>query len=421
MGCTPYCTPLLLGIRGRMKIHLHELMYLIGRIYFTIKKQLSKKLPMKKLHLLLLTGSMLLSQIVCGQITSPSPYCAAGYDDMGGTFAVDHHISNVTLGTLNNTTGSTQYTGAHYAYYNTVTAPNLTKGSSYPLSVTHDGGTTIHFLAVYIDFNHNNDFSDAGERVLQYTINGPSIPNPATATVAIPATAATGVTRMRVMVFEDDNYTWTLASTNATPCTADATGTFDWGETEDYNVNLVAATASCDTVTGLTLSAITGSSAHMAWTAVTGSAGYQYIVNTTAASPTTSGTNTTATSANATGLLAGTVYYAHVRDSCGVGSFSAWVNKQFTTSVGVNDVTLQNAATLSVHPNPVSNLLTINVDGNAGSTGVADIVDVTGRLLLHTDINGNTQLIDVSTLQSGVYLLRYNDGINTSVVRFVKQ
>jgi hypothetical protein len=97
------------------------------------------------------------------------------------------------------------------------------------------------------------------------------------------------------------------------------------------------------------------------------------------------------------------------------------VNKQFTTSVGVNDVTLQNAATVSAHPNPVSNLLTINVDGNAGSTGVADIVDVTGRLLLHTDINGNSQHIDVSTLQSGVYLLRYNDGINTSVVRFVKQ
>ena len=49
MGCTPYCTPLLLGIRGRMKIHLHELMYLIGRIYFTIKKQLSKKITNEKI------------------------------------------------------------------------------------------------------------------------------------------------------------------------------------------------------------------------------------------------------------------------------------------------------------------------------------------------------------------------------------
>ncbi len=375
---------------------------------------------MRKLHLLLLAGSMLLSQVVCGQITSPSPYCAAGYDDAAG-FAVDHHISNVTLGTLNNTSGSTQYAGAHYAYYNTVTAPNLTKGNSYPLSITHDGGTTIHFVAVYIDFNHNNDFTDAGERVLQYTINGAgTIPNPATATVAIPTTAATGVTRMRVMVFEDDNYTWTLGSTNATPCTADATGSFDWGETEDYNVNLVGSVATCDTVTGLTLSSITGTTAHMAWTAVTGSAGYQYIVNTTVASPTTSGTNTTATSANASGLLAGTIYYAHVRDSCGVGSFSAWVNKKFTTSVGINDVAEAHEALLNVYPNPVSNTLTVQVNGIVNGNASLQIVDVTGRTLLAAGGITNTNAIDVSALQAGIYLIQYNDGINTHVVRFVK-
>ena len=285
---------------------------------------------MKKLHLLMLAGLMILSQFVTGQITSPSPYCAAGYDDAVG-MPVDHHISNVTLGTLNNTSGAVQYPGAHYAYYNTVTAPNLTKGSSYPLSVTHDGGASIHFVAVYIDFNHNNDFSDAGERVLQYTINGPSIPNPATATVAIPMTATTGVTRMRVMVFEDDNYTWTLLSTNATPCTADATGYLDWGETEDYNVNIVGTTTVCDTVTSLAVSAITTTTAHIAWIAVAGSAGYEYVVNTTAAAPTVAGTAVATNSANVTSLLPGTVYYAHVRNSCGGGSFSAWVTVPFTT------------------------------------------------------------------------------------------
>ncbi len=375
---------------------------------------------MRKLHLLMLAGTMLVSQFVTGQITSPSPYCAAGYDDAVG-MPVDHHISNVTLGTLNNTSGAVQYPGVHYAYYNTVTAPNLTKGSSYPLSVTHDGGTSIHFVAVYIDFNHNNDFSDAGERVLQYTINGPSIPNPATATVAIPTTATTGVTRMRVMVFEDDNYTWTLLSTNATPCTADATGSLDWGETEDYNVNIVGTTATCDTVTGLTMSAITGTSAHVAWTAVTGAAGYQYIVNTTATSPTTSGTNTATTSANATGLLPGTTYYAHVRDSCGVGSFSAWVNKKFITSVGINDVTASGAAVVNAYPNPVSNMLHVQLNGNVSEQATMEIIDVTGRQILLSSVVKATNDIDVTALQSGVYIIRYNDGVLTHVVRFVKQ
>lgn len=80
---------------------------------------------------------------------------------------------------------------------------------------------------------------------MQYTINDPNtIPNPATTVVTIPANAATGVTRMRVMVIEDDEYTWGASNTNATPCTADGStgGSLDWGETEDYNINITALT-----------------------------------------------------------------------------------------------------------------------------------------------------------------------------------
>lgn len=190
----------------------------------------------------ILSAIISLTQLgMSAQITSPSPYCAAGYDD--GLMPVDHHISKVTLGTLNNNSGATQYTGAHYVYYNNLSAPNLIKNNTYTLSVSHDGGSTIHFLAAYIDFNKDNDFNDAGERVLQKTINDASaIPNPCNLNIVIPTSAASGTTRMRVVVFEDDEYTWTANNSNATPCTADATGFLDWGETEDYNVNISTAT-----------------------------------------------------------------------------------------------------------------------------------------------------------------------------------
>lgn len=178
------------------------------------------------------------------QSTNPSPYCAAGYDD--GFMSVDHHISNVSIGSLSNNSGSTQYTGQHYVYYNNISAPTLSKGGTYTLSVSHDGGSSIHFLAAYIDFNNDGDFSDAGERVLQKTINDATqIPNPAVVSVTIPANASIGNTRMRVMVFEDDEYTWAENNTNATPCTADASGSLDWGETEDYMINITG------TVTGI--------------------------------------------------------------------------------------------------------------------------------------------------------------------------
>ncbi len=203
--------------------------------------------------------ALLASQLTHAQITSPAPYCAASYDD--GFMPVPHYITNVSLGTLNNTTGTTQFAAPHYAYYNTVAAPNLVRGTSYPISIGHNGGTSIHFVAVYIDYNRNNSFSDPGELVLQQNIVTGAVTNPSTATITIPATATVGTTRMRVMVFEDDDYTWGSGATTPLPCTADATGTFDWGETEDYNVNITGGTTPSGPVAAFSGSPLTGTTA----------------------------------------------------------------------------------------------------------------------------------------------------------------
>lgn len=269
------------------------------------------------------------TELATAQITNPSPYCTADYDDAAG-FAVPHYISNVTLGTLNNSTGTVQFPGLHYAYYNAVAAPSLTQGSPYTLSVGNDGGGTIHFVAAYIDYNHNNSFSDPGELVLAQSISGAPVTNPSVATITIPAGATVGTTRMRIMVFEDDNYTWTMGSTVPTPCTTDGTGSFDWGETEDYNVNIVSS-STCAAVTGLNATGITSTGATISWTAVTGSIGYEYLINTTATAPTGAGTATTLLTTTAAGLTASTTYYAHVRNKCGATSFSSWVTIPFTT------------------------------------------------------------------------------------------
>ena len=105
-------------------------------------------------------------------------------------------------------------------------------------------------------------------------------------------------------------------------------------------ISFATLSAGCNPVTGLTASAITATSATVSWTAVTGSVGYQYVINNIATSPTGSGTNTAATSTSPTGLTPGTTYYAHVRDSCGLTSFSVWNTIPFTTlSATCNAVT----------------------------------------------------------------------------------
>jgi len=187
-----------------------------------------------KLKTTMLAGALLLAHLSYGQITDPSPYCTAGYNDLPSYWP--HFISNVTLGTLNNSTGDTAYAAPHYVYYNNVTAPDLTAGSTYTLSVTHDPySMSFHFIAVFIDYNHNNSFSDSGERILQQKYTAITYPT-STGSITIPATATPGTTRMRVMVFESDNY----SAPNAAPCTAD---TLEWGETEDYDVNILSPTS----------------------------------------------------------------------------------------------------------------------------------------------------------------------------------
>ncbi|NDE05523.1 MAG: hypothetical protein EB003_12925, partial [Flavobacteriia bacterium] len=89
-------------------------------------------------------------------------------------------------------------------------------------------------------------FVDAGEEVFvsAAAINGPHL---STATITIPMTASVGVTRMRVVNVE------TTLVTGITPC-----GTYGYGETEDYIVNIQGVPAAVYTYAWNTTPAITG-------------------------------------------------------------------------------------------------------------------------------------------------------------------
>src|SRR5690606_5328321 len=79
---------------------------------------------------------------------------------------------------------------------------------------------------------NDGQFTGVGEEV--YASSLTTSPNPFTVTgsVTIPATATPGITRMRVVLMEGGT------ATSTTPC-----GTYTWGETEDYLVEIVAALA----------------------------------------------------------------------------------------------------------------------------------------------------------------------------------
>jgi hypothetical protein len=162
------------------------------------------------------------------------PYCTSA-----AQFAGDGEILNVTVGTLNNTSNcTTAATGAGstlslYANYSeTVTAPMVNAGElvAYDIHTATCGGNYNGVMGIWIDFNQDGDFTDAGETVVmtQSFLYGNGVYQ--TGGFYIPLTATPGRTRMRVILNE------TTASP-ISPC-----GTYFYGETEDYTIEILPAT-----------------------------------------------------------------------------------------------------------------------------------------------------------------------------------
>lgn len=186
----------------------------------------------------------------------------------------------------------------------------------------------------------------------------------------------------------------------------------------------LAAPGGCNAVTGLTATAITTSSATLNWTMASGAVGSKWVVDNTPADPTVAGTLSTTSTAAVTGLTASTTYYAHVRDTCGPTSLSAWVTIPFTTlgTVGITNIS-SGAAPFSVaaYPNPVSGELTVQVSGTISANAHLVLTDVTGKVMKTIGVNQYTTAIDVTALPQGIYIIRYTDAGHVQTLKISKQ
>jgi hypothetical protein len=72
-----------------------------------------------------------------------------------------------------------------------------------------------------------------------------------------------------------------------------------------------------------------------------------------------------------------------------------------------------------VYPNPASDV--INIEGQDILKGNAVITDVSGKLIMNTQLNGSKTGINVSQLPAGVYFLKISSDAHTSVRKFTKQ
>jgi hypothetical protein len=172
----------------------------------------------------------------------------------------------------------------------------------------------------------------------------------------------------------------------------------------------------------LAQSGVTASAATVSWTAVAGAQGYQYAVNTSMTPPST-GTYTTSNSALVTGLSASTTYHTWVRTVCGQGDTSGWnPMHMWTTLSGVNVVNVASSSfSLEAYPNPVKHSLHITVAGSIQGTASIYLTDITGKVINTYILNGTEMNINLSSLSTGVYFIRYADSEHRQTIKINKE
>ena len=230
----------------------------------------------------------------------------------------DEEILNVTLNTLNNSStcgvaaSGPGSTASQYSNYTGLTPTILSPGVVYPLSVEIGtcNGSYTNCTKVWIDFNQNGLFTDAGENV--YTSAATSVgPHFELGNITIPAGAISGNTMMRVVNVE----TWDPANIN--PC-----GTYTWGETEDYLVN-ISAPPTCPQPTNFSLIQANNTTAQVEWVAGGSETQWQIEYGPQGFTPGT-GTSVIVTTNpyTITGLTANSFYQAYIQGICTPGDTS---------------------------------------------------------------------------------------------------
>ncbi len=154
---------------------------------------------------------------------SSDTYCNANGDS-----TADEWIESISIGSYTNNSGN----DGGYGNY-TGSTINLTTGNSYncTLSPAYSDVEYDEYWRIWIDYNGDEDFNDSGELV--YDAGGGNA-GTLNASFSVPSSVSTGTTRMRIAM----KWVGTVSGGGTDETPPEACGTFEYGEVEDYTVNI---------------------------------------------------------------------------------------------------------------------------------------------------------------------------------------
>lgn len=313
--------------------------------------------------------------------------------------ASDEWIETLVFNTINNTSGANN----GYGDFTSENGTELMTNNSYQISITpgYSGEPYNENIKAWIDYNADGDFEDEGEEIFSAT----DITAATSAAISIPSNAVVGSTRMRLSMMFDN--TPEACSSNA-----------EYGEIEDYCVNIVQGTAQCIAPTGLDSTMIAENAIDLSWQSLASAT--SYIVRYKKA------TDNNWTEQNAdnamvsiTGLENCSDYEAQVKSVCanGESDFSSSFNFRTDCTVATHDLSKE-LSSLLIAPNPFNDKINIDFAFDTDKAALnIQLLNALGQVqqsqsLSHVPAYKQSISFDGSKLSAGLYFIRFqtNDG-----------
>ncbi len=331
-------------------------------------------------------------------------------------------ITNFKLGTINRNSSNIEGNNALVLTGVTVT---LTIGQTYSFSITSTNdivngapltGAPQH-CRIYVDFNQNNIFTDAGETAftLDYlnfaTPTSPSLTYTNAAGVTVPATVTPGTAKMRVTAKMGP----VAGHTPPTPCNIPADPLGYHGEMEEYTVVFVAGSTNAVANFNSVAATCTG----IAVTMTNSSTGSPTPTYTWSTNPAAVISSTSATNPNITFNNAGTYTITLAASNSTATSVTT---RTITASVcsGINENGLY-TINASIAPNPFdkSTQLTYVLDHTAQTNiTVYNLLGKKVAIILNEEQQAGEHTISINRnelMSSGIYFVELTSG--TAVYR----
>ncbi|SDB62491.1 Por secretion system C-terminal sorting domain-containing protein [Flavobacteriaceae bacterium MAR_2010_188] len=281
-----------------------------------------------------------------GSITQS--YCTSNSNNIN-----DEYISRVQLNTLDNSSGAKAYSDF------TDVSTELLIGSSYSITITPTWSGTVYSEAynVWIDYNHDGDFTDYSESVYTFSASTNSV---VSGSFSIPTSAIQGTTRMRISM---------KYNSNASPCE-----TFTYGEVEDYTIIIGgqgADQAALSPPRNLMANNTTQTATSLTWDAPTDNSavtGYEVYRGSTRIA------TLTGRGYNVSGLTPSTSYSFKVLAFDASGNKSGYSNSANVTTLSASDTQAPTAPTYLRASNITENSANLTWNASSDNIGVAGYV-----------------------------------------------